>query len=221
MADTEKPARTVAHPLEPLSAEEISAAAELLRADGNFGDSHRFASVVLHEPPKEEVLCFRDGDPVEREAFAVLLDRADGATYDVVVSLSEGMVRSWERVPGVQPQVMFVEFVGCEEIVKEDPLVREALGKRGITEFDSIMVDPWSAGHYVDEEEGRLVRALRTRTWCCGIRSARTTPARLEDWPVMPVQYAGFRLQPVGFFDRNPALDVPPPDTNDRCGHVG
>ncbi len=34
---------------------------------------------------------------------------------------------------------------------------------------------------------------------------------RLEDWPVMPVKHAGFRLEPCGFFDRNPALDVPPP----------
>ena len=34
--------------------------------------------------------------------------------------------------------------------------------------------------------------------------------ARPEDWPVMPVEYAGFTLQPFGFFDRNPALDVPP-----------
>jgi primary-amine oxidase len=25
----------------------------------------------------------------------------------------------------------------------------------------------------------------------------------------MPVDYAGFTLKPVGFFDRNPALDVP------------
>jgi primary-amine oxidase len=33
---------------------------------------------------------------------------------------------------------------------------------------------------------------------------------RPEDWPVMPVEYAGFHLIPVGFFDRNPALDVPP-----------
>jgi primary-amine oxidase len=35
---------------------------------------------------------------------------------------------------------------------------------------------------------------------------------RPEDWPVMPVEYAGFSLVPCGFFDRNPALDVPPPD---------
>jgi primary-amine oxidase len=35
---------------------------------------------------------------------------------------------------------------------------------------------------------------------------------RPEDWPVMPVEYTGFSLVPVGFFDRNPALDVPPSD---------
>jgi primary-amine oxidase len=34
---------------------------------------------------------------------------------------------------------------------------------------------------------------------------------RQEDWPVMPVAYAGFLLQPAGFFDENPALDVPAP----------
>jgi primary-amine oxidase len=37
-----------------------------------------------------------------------------------------------------------------------------------------------------------------------------THVARPEDWPVMPVEYAGFTLKPFGFFDRNPALDVPP-----------
>ena len=41
---------------------------------------------------------------------------------------------------------------------------------------------------------------------------------RPEDWPVMPVMYAGFSLKPVGFFDRNPALDVPPPThANGHC----
>jgi primary-amine oxidase len=33
---------------------------------------------------------------------------------------------------------------------------------------------------------------------------------RPEDWPVMPVEYVGFQLVPVGFFDRNPAVDLPP-----------
>ena len=34
---------------------------------------------------------------------------------------------------------------------------------------------------------------------------------RPEDWPIMPVDYTGFVLKPVGFFDSNPALDVPRP----------
>jgi len=33
---------------------------------------------------------------------------------------------------------------------------------------------------------------------------------RPEDWPVMPSDIVSFWLKPVGFFDRNPALDVPP-----------
>jgi primary-amine oxidase len=32
---------------------------------------------------------------------------------------------------------------------------------------------------------------------------------RPEDWPVMPVTHIGFKLKPSGFFDGNPALDMP------------
>jgi primary-amine oxidase len=34
---------------------------------------------------------------------------------------------------------------------------------------------------------------------------------RPEDWPVQPMVQAGFHWMPDGFFERNPALDVPPP----------
>jgi primary-amine oxidase len=33
---------------------------------------------------------------------------------------------------------------------------------------------------------------------------------RPEEWPVMPAMHVGFHLKPDGFFDGNPALDVPP-----------
>jgi primary-amine oxidase len=40
---------------------------------------------------------------------------------------------------------------------------------------------------------------------------------RPEDWPVMPATRIGFRLEPVGFFDGNPSLDVPPPEPRGHC----
>jgi primary-amine oxidase len=40
---------------------------------------------------------------------------------------------------------------------------------------------------------------------------------RPEDWPVMPVDTVSFWLKPCGFFDRNPALDVPPAHPHKVC----
>lgn len=33
---------------------------------------------------------------------------------------------------------------------------------------------------------------------------------RPEDWPILPVHIASFKLEPVNFFDENPSMDVPP-----------
>jgi primary-amine oxidase len=41
---------------------------------------------------------------------------------------------------------------------------------------------------------------------------------RPEQWPIMPVDTISLRLEPDGFFDRNPSLDVPPSTASDRCG---
>jgi primary-amine oxidase len=43
---------------------------------------------------------------------------------------------------------------------------------------------------------------------------------RPEDWPVMPVARFGFHLKPWGFFDRSPALDVPPTEPGAGSVHV-
>jgi primary-amine oxidase len=40
---------------------------------------------------------------------------------------------------------------------------------------------------------------------------------RPEDFPVMSCEYVGFMLKPVGFFDRNPAIDLAP----GKGGHCG
>jgi primary-amine oxidase len=46
---------------------------------------------------------------------------------------------------------------------------------------------------------------------------SHTHIARPEDWPVMPVGMIGFQLKPDGFFDRSPAMDVPPTAPKTCC----
>ena len=128
----------VLHPLDPLSAQEITAAVSILRTSGKLGSNVRFATVVLQEPSKEVVLNFKAGDPIEREAFAVILDNDDGATYEALVSLTRRMVKGWKPMPGVQPGVMLDEFFECEHTVKAHADFQAALRKRGITDVSLL-----------------------------------------------------------------------------------
>ena len=93
---------SVEHPLEPLTAEEISAASAILRAGGHIGERAHFAAVTLHEPPKDVIRAFAAGDAVEREAGVLVVDHATGGTYEAVVSLTRREVVSWERMPDGQ-----------------------------------------------------------------------------------------------------------------------
>ncbi|MEO1592890.1 MAG: primary-amine oxidase [Cyanobacteria bacterium J06632_22] len=153
---------TATHPLEPLSPDEIRAAVAIVRSQRSLGSTTRFATVTLNEPDKATVLAFQPGDALEREAFLILLDNETAKTYEVVVSLTAGTVKLWQHRPGVQPPIMLDEFVKCEAAVKASADFQAAIAKRGITDPDLVMVDPWSAGHYgIPDEEGvRLSRAL-------------------------------------------------------------
>jgi primary-amine oxidase len=151
------------HPLDPLSAEEIVAAVAVLRQVRALNDV-LFVRVFLHEPPKEVVLGFREGDPIDRRAFIILRDRRARATYEAVVGLSRGVVESWQEVAGVQPPITFEEFFACERLVRSNAAWQAAVRKRGVSDPELTIVDPWSAGHYgpADDPRRRLIRAL---TW--------------------------------------------------------
>jgi primary-amine oxidase len=152
----------VPHPLEPLTAEEITAAVDIVRTEKQLSQFVRFASVTLHEPPKQIVLQYKPGDAYSREAELVLMDDEHRAVYEGVVSLTESKVTSWKQVLGVQPPVLMDEFFECEQVVKADPQYQEALRKRGITNVDLVMVDPWSPGYYGpdDDPKNRIIQAL-------------------------------------------------------------
>ncbi len=95
------------HPLDPLTAAEVSRVAQIVRRDRGTADSWRFASIELREPAKD---LLASGQVTGREAVAVGWDRADGQAYRAVVSLTGDAVTSWEHLPGRQPNMTVDEW---------------------------------------------------------------------------------------------------------------
>ena len=91
------------HPLTPLSADEIRTAKAVLVDEGLIGENVRFVFVALDEPHKSMVLAFTPGDPIERRARILLLDRSTGIGTDLVVSVTENRVISSTAVDGHVP----------------------------------------------------------------------------------------------------------------------
>jgi primary-amine oxidase len=85
----------------------------------------------------------------------------------------------------------------------------------------------WPAGEFVNQS----VTDTGLGEWTKADRSIENTDVvlwyvfgihhitRPEDWPVMPVDVVSFWLKPYGFFDRNPALDVPGAHTSTTSAH--
>jgi primary-amine oxidase len=194
------------HPLDPLTAIELKDAVRILAREGYLGPSVRIVFINLVEPSKASVEEYQPGAPLERKALAVLLDRVRRASSEAIVDLISRSVPSVTPLPSnVQPSIMLDEFSEVEQAVHRSPLFQAALQKRGVTDADLVMVEPWSAGLYgteLTEDQGlRRMRAL------CFVRSepkdngyARPVDSmvivvdlykmdvvRIEEYPIVPM----------------------------------
>ena len=151
------------HPLDPLSADEFRAVAQLLRREKDVARPHwRIASVELREPTKDVVRTFRPGDPIEREARVVAWNTDDGTAYVGLLSLTDDALLSWDAQPGKQPNATVDEWHDCDAAMRRHPDVLAALAKRGIADPDLVLVDVWTYGAHLipTAYEGRRIG------WC-------------------------------------------------------
>src|SRR3954447_25773129 len=119
------------HPLDPLSADEIRQAAAILRRDRGVGERWRFASIELREPDKSV--------DSGRAALVVCWDRDSGAAYRAVVDLAAGRA-SWERLEDVQPNLTPDEWHECDDVLRHEPRIVDALAGRGITDMTHVLI---------------------------------------------------------------------------------
>ncbi len=153
------------------------------------------------------------------QAAQRLADPARSRTWKVV----NESVENWHGQP-----VGYKLLPGATPTLLADP--SSSVAKRATFATRNLWVTPYAegevraAGPYPNQHSG----GAGLPDWTAADRSVVDTDIvlwhtfgvthipRPEDWPVMPVEYAGFSLVPVGFFDRNPALDVPP-STQAHC----
>ena len=148
-----------------------------------------------------ELVARRDVDPTRSRSWRIAnRSRRNGV----------GQPTAYKLVPGSTPTLL----AGPES----------SIGRRAAFAAHNLWVTPFhpderrAAGDYPNQHAG----GAGLPAWTARDRSVVDTDIvlwhsfgvthvpRPEDWPVMPVESTGFTLMPFGFFDANPALDVPP-----------
>jgi primary-amine oxidase len=176
---------------------------DIAAAEEGPGNPYRTAIIARTTPLRREADGRRDADAaVGRTWLVTSADRRNAV----------GERTAYQLVPQASPTLLAAPD--------------SSLGRRAEFARHHLWVTPFAederhaGGEYPNQHPG----GAGLPEWTAGNRSIEATDvvlwhtfgtshaARPEDWPVMPVERAGFRLRPWGFFDRNPALDVPPSD---------
>jgi primary-amine oxidase len=161
------------------------------------GSAFEIAATLL----ETELAARRDVDPTRSRTWRI----ANRSRRNRV-----GQPTAYKLVPGATPTLL----AGPES----------SIGRRAAFAAHNLWVTPFhtderrAAGDYPNQHAG----GAGLPAWTARDRSVVDTDIvlwhsfgvthipRPEDWPVMPVESTGFMLMPFGFFDANPALDVPP-----------
>jgi primary-amine oxidase len=154
-----KTAAATPHPLTPLTADEIRAAARIFRASPHFPAGAQFSVLTLDEPPKEQVLAKA---VLPRRAFAVIYHHASDHTIEAIANLTTGAIDSWKEIPGAEPAVDGEDSDLADQIVRADHRWTDAMHARGIRDLNRVVTMSWTAGYFglPGTEQGRVVRIV-------------------------------------------------------------
>jgi primary-amine oxidase len=163
-----------AHPLDPLTADEVRVAVQVMKTDARL-ERAAFPSITVDPPSKADVLGWSAGRAMPRRARAIAVSGA--SLFEVVVDLgAKRLVSAVERI-GVEAPITLSELETVR-LVLDNTEFRAGLTKRGITDLDKVFCAPFSAGYYgIREHEGkRLVKV--------GCFDTRRTTTNLFGWPI-------------------------------------
>jgi primary-amine oxidase len=145
------------HPMDHLSAQEHWTLYRVMRNSGEISDDARFLFATVHEPPKDEVVSWQQGEPFRREAFLHLMDGGTG--YEAVVDLVGERLLRFEAVSDTR-YMLGPDDWGVSAAILEHPEVRRALEQRGFTDLTMVYCYA-DATAFLGQEEERGRRVAR------------------------------------------------------------
>jgi primary-amine oxidase len=158
-------ASVFAHPLDPLSADELSAVMSHARKAWDLTERHLIAMCQLDEPKKSEVIAWKTDDELVRAARIAILDRSTAEVFEGVIT-TLGEARSWKLIEGAKSPVLSTESSAAMAVAKADSRIREALIRRGVTDPDAqVHIETWPIGAQIPKylDDGR--RLVWTPMW--------------------------------------------------------
>lgn len=149
------------HPLDPLSASEISKAVARFRQE--HGKKAFFSSIGLVEPPKAMV---KAGEPAPRVARLLGMDKQTDGGFVADINIDSEEITISRLAGDSQSPYGFVDLGLATMLTKQNEEWREAVAKRGVPcttdeELELIQIDPWPAGGYAHPAIPKGHRALR------------------------------------------------------------
>ncbi|KAJ9145330.1 Amine oxidase [Pleurostoma richardsiae] len=151
---TGKPAAYPAHPLGPLTGEEISQSSKLIKSQWPEGTLFQFKVITLQEPPKAELVPYlaaeRAGEKpkdIDRKSFVVYYIKNTDKLHEAVVNLTSKTVESNVRLGDfIHANGDGEEIVAIEKVMLEDPGVLAEIAKLKLPEGSVVVSDPWIYG---------------------------------------------------------------------------
>lgn len=153
-----------AHPLDPLSAQEIKTVTSVL-SKFYAGKPIGFNTVSLKEPIKKAYYQWKDhnGPLPPRLAYYVIVEQGVNGVHEGVVDIPSLTVVESKQTAGVQPILSPDDLQATEDIIRSDPNVIKQCEISGVPkeEMANVYCDAWTIGY--DERWGasrRLQQAL-------------------------------------------------------------
>lgn len=137
------------HPLDGLTADEISRVAQILLDNKLTDDKSFFPLIELSEPLKADVLAWKEGSPMARTAY-VNFKGLKGA-QEALVSISGNKVLKVGKLKG-EPMLLLEEFMSSMQIALADKTFVKGLEKRSL-KADDVFCLPLTAGNFLQQSD--------------------------------------------------------------------